>query len=616
MSLSLITNYDNAANFTFDSNDIEVDANGARLLLKFFAQEDFSEDFADDTGFVYNSSLAEFTGGLVRQIDQSPTAQQLAIKYDVDINATWSKIGGLTPTVTGSPTVGSGVLTCSGAQGARYTTSVNLYQQGSVKFKYNPSYSGAPAQNINLVSIIQAAGAENNRIVLTHSPSGDNFRITFTEGSSNNVYVATIIGASNINLSSASTYEIELNWDGTAGIIRIFLDGNLHGTLSPGAFSLASNLMALDVGASASIYTTADASFDDVVLFNTVQHTASYTPGYTLLDFRYAETALTLPIFSYDGPGLLRPASPPTSTETGTPRYIIQGKYWDGDSWEDSDSSYAQATTKADILANIATFPSTGLSTVTVILVFGDSNSISTVSQIDFSVEGQGYETTNPTIRPNSFTQVDGLVDFDAEIPEPGSNAVRFIVERRSVQAGASTYFYWDGDSWEVADQSYAQSNTFSEINDNAASLDLSAGYYIRFVAFLHSDDSFSTPEIDSTTMTYDFYDPRPVGPNRVILYGWLANPALEGLSGTIFIDVLEPFIHTGFVIPTSQVSVPIGSNGYFEFDGDKKLVETATVGKTYKVTVTYTSPNSNPINSTITIPDQESVDISTLLTF
>jgi hypothetical protein len=320
-------------------------------------------------------------------------------------------------------------------------------------------------------------------------------------------------------------------------------------------------------------------------------------------------------VFSYLGPGLLRPASPPTSTETGTPRYIIQGKYWDGDSWEDSDISYVQATSKADILAHIATFPSTGASTVTVILVFGDSNSLSTVSQIDFSVEGQGYETSNPAIRPTGFTKADGLLSFST-VPQSyvGLDAVRFILERRSVLAGDSSYFYWDGAAWSSSNQDYAQSNTFDEINNNGPDLDLTAGYFIRFVALLHSEDSFTTPELESTTFVYDFYSPEPTGPNRVILYGRLRDPEFGPITGSVVIDNKAPFVHSGFIFPVSQVVKTIDANGYFEFDGDNKLVETASISKTYQVTITYIGPVKENIVKTITIPDQESVDLATLL--
>lgn len=613
MTLILNVNYNNAANFIFDANDVEVDGSGARLKLQFFPEQDFTEDFADDTGFTYDANKSEFIGGVVRQKDQTPAEQIIAAKYAVDANANWSKAGGATAVLNGAPTIVAGKLVCTGAQGARYQLTDNLYAAGAMKCKYTPGYTGAPAANTNIMSIEQRSGAGNNRLLLFHSPSGDNFRVYLTDGASNNILAAATIGASGINLSAATQYEIELNWDQTAGNIYLFLGGTLHGTLSPGAWSFNAETMDLTVGATTNVYDTTNASFDDVTLYNAVQHTAGYTPGYTLLDFIYAETNITLPIFTYNGPGELEPAGPPTSTESGVPRYIIQGKYWDGDSWENSDNTYAQATSKADIIANIATFPNTGLSTITVIVVFGDSNIQSSVDQIDFSVVGQEYSQTNPNIRPNSFSQVDGLIDFSIVGIVSGSDEIRHVIERRSALGGASSYFYWDGAVWVTSDLSLAQANTEAELATNLPSLDLSAGYYIRIVSLLHSNDGYSTPEITSISFEYDF-TVSPSAPNTVILYGWLRNAKNEPLQGTVYIEIIEAFKHTGLIFPISRVSEPTNSEGYFEFDGANKIVETATISKNYRVRIVYEDPIREDVSETIIVPDQESVNLDTLI--
>lgn len=613
MTLTLNVAYDNPANFTFDSNDIEVDGLGARLVLKYLPQQSYAEDFANDTGFTYDNTKAEFIGGVVRQSDQTPADMQLAVKYTSNANASWSKINGGTAVLNGAPTIVSGELVCSGAQGVQYETTSNLFSIGAIRFKYTPSYTGSPAQNENMVSIEQRSGTGNNRLILTHSPSGDNFRITLTSGASNNIYNATIIGSSGLNLQSGTQYEIELNWDSATGIIRIFIDGVLDGSLSPGAWSFNAETMDLIVGATTNIYNSATASFDDVSLFNTVQHTANYTPGYSLLDFIYAESIVTLPIYTYVGPGFLKISGTPTSIESGTPRYIFQGYYWNGAAWAVSNNTYAQATSKADFIANMGSFPNIGASNITVKIAFGDSNTQSSVDEVDFDVVGQAYVTTNPPVVPSSFTRMDGITSFVAVPNISGSDLVKYIIERRSALGGQSSYFYWDGAAWVTSDQSYAQSNIASEINSNASSFDISIGYYIRVIALLHSEDSFSTPEIVSTSMVYDF-NVVPSTPNKVILYGWLRDAENSPLVGTIYIDNLVPFKHSGLIFPKSRVSKTTDSNGYFEFDGDEKLVETASIAKTYNIKINYTNPLKEELSADITIPDQDSVNISDLM--
>ena len=66
--MSYTTNFpfDTPANYTYDSNKIEVTGSVAKLKNQ-TGDVDFTEDFADDTGFTYDAAKAEFTGGLVRQ---------------------------------------------------------------------------------------------------------------------------------------------------------------------------------------------------------------------------------------------------------------------------------------------------------------------------------------------------------------------------------------------------------------------------------------------------------------------------------------------------------------------------------------------------------------------
>ena len=606
MTLTLSTQYNNPANFTFDSDDIEVDGAGARLKLQFFPEQDFSEDFADDAGFVYDNTKSEFVSGLVRQKDQTDANQILVAKYGASLDANWNKDGATAAVLVGSPTLGTNEFSCTGDQGISYPLSTNK-PQGTLKFIYKPNYTGAPPENIEICAIGEISSS-NNQVGLSHSPSGNTLRAWVTDSSGVAILTASTLGSAFLP-TAGQEYEFALQWNSAAGFFNVYIDGTLKANLSPGAWTMNSTSLKAVIGSGQLSYNRAEASFSKVTLFDSVQHSSNYTPGYTLLDFIYAETFVMLPIFTYDGPGELEPAGPPSSTESGIPRYIIQGRYWDGATWSASNGSYAQATSKADILAHILTFPSTGLSTITVIVVFGDSNTQSSVDQIDFSVVGQEFSQDNPTIRPNGFTQVDGLLDFDSVEIVSGSDAIKHIIERRSALGGASSYFYWNGSAWVTSNTTYAQSNTKAELATNLASFDLSSGYYIRIVSFLHSDDGYTTPEITSIFFEYDF-KVTPSSPNRVIVYGWLINAKKEPLIGTVSIEVVTPFKHSGLIMPNSIVSVSTDQAGYFEFDGDDKIIETETVGKSYRVRINYTNPKAEEVIETIEIPDQESFNL------
>lgn len=61
---SLSFPFTNPANYTYDSNKIDISGGKAKLALQ---QDDidFTEDFVDDTDFTYDSNKSEFSGGQV-----------------------------------------------------------------------------------------------------------------------------------------------------------------------------------------------------------------------------------------------------------------------------------------------------------------------------------------------------------------------------------------------------------------------------------------------------------------------------------------------------------------------------------------------------------------------
>ena len=117
MSLSIEFPYTTESNYTFDNTKIELDAGKAKLKLQ-QDDVDFTEDFADDTDFTYDSDLAEFTGGLVRQKDQRPANATFGASYTNNINGNWGN-GILTGTAYNGAGVSNGKLDLTGG-GVKY----------------------------------------------------------------------------------------------------------------------------------------------------------------------------------------------------------------------------------------------------------------------------------------------------------------------------------------------------------------------------------------------------------------------------------------------------------------------------------------------------------------
>ena len=164
-----------------------------------------------------------------------------------------------------------------------------------------------------------------------------------------------------LNLVSGVECEIELNYNLTTGQTRIFKNGVLIGSDLSGTGTRSSSIGYFVIGSS---YDGRRSDFwiNDFVVFTTVQHTANYTPGYTLPETIYSASNVTCPEMEYTGAGTLISADDFTTVESGAPRFTIQiGRsgnylYWNGAAWAVSDGTYAKANTAAEILANAATF--------------------------------------------------------------------------------------------------------------------------------------------------------------------------------------------------------------------------------------------------------------------
>jgi hypothetical protein len=150
-------------------------------------------------------------------------------------------------------------------------------QTGAVKFIYTPNYSGAPASLRVFWSIMADQLSQLNLIELYHNTTGHL-----------HIYINSSVGgticAASYGLWEAvagTDYEIEFDYDITAGVNRLFIDGALFGTLT-GAGTRNTNINAFNIGTDFSTTYASDFSIKDLIVFDTVQHTAAYTPGYCL----------------------------------------------------------------------------------------------------------------------------------------------------------------------------------------------------------------------------------------------------------------------------------------------------------------------------------------------
>ena len=433
--------------------------------------------------FTYNSALVDITTKAALK-DLTPSdetfynncSQKDAKRSD----------GSATPT-TDTSTISSGKLSLIN-QSIVYdgTDNVTWSTQGCIRFKYTPLYSGSPASTLWIFNF-QQTGSQNNRIFITHSSAGN---VTFSMYNSSGTQVFS--STSSWSPTASQEYTFHLNFDAVAGSNTLYIDG-VAVISNTSTFTRTSGSLDPNFGRAGA---TVSSNFllDDIQIFSAPQTYAAYTEQFT---------------YSPDDPIVL------DSTGTG-----------------------------AD----------------------------------DFS----------------SFSSVDSA---------SGSDGVRYLVQVDN------QYKYWNGSAWANSDGTYAQANTAADINTNASSLDVSSGVSIKIGLILHSDDGYSSPPPESTSVTFDYVF---FGAMSAISYCLIHGYVYDGSSA---IDGAHIHFQSNGIqeINGNMVSVNerinTRSDGYFE-----QLVP--YTGQKIDYTVEYKDSKLRDVAKTfsILVPNQSTEDIGNLI--
>lgn len=600
MSLTQTLAYDTPSNFVYDATKIDV-TTAAALKIGPNTGRTFSQDFAAATGFTYDSTKAEFVGGVLRQKAQRPTGGTFGARFDSFVNANWGD-GVLTAGVNGAAAVSGGKLDLTGSSGKFVTfaaagNAAPLGNVGTVRFRFTPNYNGAPADSQIFFDLYNSSDSAKSRITLFHHANGAFFIVI--SDSDGNLIVDSSVAPYSATLGTE--IELELGWDFNAAKAYFYGEGFLVTT-----FDLTgirdTNADTIQIGDANSNF-----SIRDLILFNAVEHTASTYPAhvYTVPAGDYVESAASLPAFAYSGPGSLQAFTDFAATVGGSPRFTVAGKYWNGSAWATSDGTYAEASAAATIALHIATLPAAN--SLAVAAVFPDGNTRASVDLLTVTYTGQIYPTDDPAIINASGVGADALNDFSATVSASGSDGVRF-----QVQVSGSNK-YWNGSAWAASDGTYAQANSAATIAANAASLDIAAGATIKVRALLHSADGSTSPTLTGAVVTYDFFAPLPTAPTECIVYGFVRDILGDVEAATLIVTLAEQFEWGGtHVVVPSVKRVTADADGRFEIS----LIETASVSKKYKFEVRYTNDAGKTQTVRLgdaTVPNSPSVNLATL---
>jgi len=197
------------------------------------------------------------------------------------LDATYVFSGSAVPVATNaSPVVTANALdlTANTGQWVRYdgTCMSTAVQQGTIRFRYTPNYTGNPPSVMRPFCSGTGAmdGNSNNRILFTHASTTD-FEVDMWDAAGGTSFSIT----APYSPTAGVTTEWEFNWDVTSGIVRLFQDGVQVG-VTAGTTTLTRDTSTdhILLGTFNDLSTPdSDFSITDIVVYKTVRHTSNFS---------------------------------------------------------------------------------------------------------------------------------------------------------------------------------------------------------------------------------------------------------------------------------------------------------------------------------------------------
>jgi len=527
MSSNIFFPFTTPGNYSYDSDVIEIISGEAKLKLQNNPGLSFTEDFADDTGFTYNPDEVEFVAGVLRQKDKTPTNSTSWATYTSDINLN-NGSGTLTGTATGGASVLNNKLDLTHGD-RRYVSysavgNANFNQTGCIKFKYTPNHI-TPIGDHYVFTILKSLGDSTNQIAYRDTSGHQRLHIY----DSTNTLIEEMYFGYN-QWVSGQTYEIEFNIDITAGASRMFIDGEQFGATKTSTGTRDNNINLTLIGTRYDGNTDSNFAMEDFIVFDSVQHTANYTPGYSLKEAKYVASDVILPTMSYLGAGDLLSIEDIIKTGTNTPPHSV--------------------------VANT--------SSIIITLNFELSNvTQQDITNLEVDYTGQIYPVTDPDIITNSSFGASELLSFDNTITASGGDQIKHTI----IVGGVD---YWNnGGSIQTSDATYSQSNTSSELEAVITEF-INTRSTVKIRSFISSNDGTTSPTLDQIVVSYNSALPSPTLPIFFDLEGFIyeAGQAKQSLQITAR-PYLKGIASEGIFAAYSFGNVGIVTNNEGWFEGE-----------------------------------------------
>lgn len=282
MSTVKIIKYQDSGAFTYDPNKAIIDLNGARLTEKVLGAND----------------LLLATGRLTQEADLGAS---LPI-YPVG-TAVWSEAKGYDTDATGNGNYFS-LNDDSGRDGLTPLTPTSHFDFGTVgaiRCKITVPYTGMPSSTSHLISTgdTLASAGLGSLISIQHLTDGRLYIRSYNA-------LGTLSTNSPLGIWSpvaGQAYELEFNYNGTGATLdgmpayigSIFIDGIMIGSAAVRSGTIARDYFYLGTYYNPVAFSS-EASFQDVEIFNKIQHSANFASEIPRIVGIYPEEALIVPI--------------------------------------------------------------------------------------------------------------------------------------------------------------------------------------------------------------------------------------------------------------------------------------------------------------------------------
>ena len=177
----------------------------------------------------YTPTVLSSVGRLKRQ---NPNRAIFGATYTTDINGSFGG-GVLTGTGTGSPVITGNKLDLIGSRKVTYQALNNanqLVQQGTIKVKYTPDYTGSPGTVQDIVTVKKTADT-SNLVLLQHKTDGD-LHIKINDKDNVSIFDSALGAYSGVD---GTEIELEINFYISTGVslatkVRVFKNGTQSGS--------------------------------------------------------------------------------------------------------------------------------------------------------------------------------------------------------------------------------------------------------------------------------------------------------------------------------------------------------------------------------------------------